>query len=430
MSSAIFRLCADGGLSATSIEKSRMMPYGTEDGHNDVRLNGQEYAFIIDRVSVGDVLKSVHFRIKAAALPPGWVYKNQWVDRAFKSLTLESRSIPFIQTTQTQLRMRRLIWPLPDKNMSFDFTLEERRAKSLAPHETIYEFEAIREATIISNYLGMSRLIVTLNSVYDCIEADPGFCPTPPIPADYNPIIEFDPYYTQLIVNNSALPCLTDEYRSKNLNKKNRDSVVYQSCDTTLVLAPQETFSINQRGHCTVVYMYVTAADGGEIPYQAINSIRVNAHGVNLYELSGFQARHMTRQLLPHASVSNDRSHNMYYLPYCSQFADIDDGFLNLNIITNYRVIIKCAESIINTEVKITFMHRIHKSLDSTWEGIATLTGVGVEPIAAGDGVEPTMTITGDGVEPSAAIAGDGVEPSAAITGDGVEPGVRAAVPW
>ena len=50
-------------------------------------------SFIIHRGC--DVIKSIFFKFKMAALPAGWLYKNKWTTHAFESIELRLAGKPF-----------------------------------------------------------------------------------------------------------------------------------------------------------------------------------------------------------------------------------------------------------------------------------------------------------------------------------------------
>ena len=284
---------------------------------------GQSNRFTISRQC--DVIKSIYFKFKMAPLPVGWIYKNRWAENAFENIELSIGGHVVLKYTKEKQKIFNLIFPPKNTNrhMNFDYTLEERRNLSLQPHETIFELD-IKEIfgngiPVVSMSFHDVQVNFTLGDFEDCIEIDRTiFNETsvlgniaPPLNPNLNYILECLPQSIGLFLDTEPRRTLVQTV-SRFITKN------YQIA-STIVDSSETTFNINQDGICSAAYIHITNEDGTEIPNQIIDNLKVLLNGNNeRFNISGFQSRHQIPSLLPHPTLDNNTSQNLYYISYNS----------------------------------------------------------------------------------------------------------------
>ena len=283
---------------------------------------GQSNRFTIARQC--DVIKSIYFKFKMAPLPVGWIYKNRWAENAFENIDLIIGGHFILKYTKEKQKIFNLIFPPKNTNrhMNFDYTLEERRNLSLQPHETIFELD-IQEIfgngiPVVSMSFHDVQVNFTLGDFEDCIEIDRTiFNETsvlgniaPPLNPNLNYILECLPQSIVLFLDTEARRTLV-QTESRFITKN------YQIA-STIVDSSETSFNINQDGVCSAAYIHITNEDGTEITNQIIDRLKVLLNGNYRFDISGFQSRHQMTTLLPHPTLDNNTSQNLYYISYNS----------------------------------------------------------------------------------------------------------------
>lgn len=283
---------------------------------------GQSNRFTISRSC--DVIKSIYFKFKMAPLPVGWIYKNRWAEKALENIELSIGGQVVLKYTKEKQKIFNLIFPPKNTNrhMNFDYTLEERCNLSLQPHETIFELD-IQEIfgngiPVVSMAFHDIQVNFTLGNFEDCIEIDRTiFNETsvlgniaPPLNPNLNYILECLPQSIGLFLDTDVRRTLAQTV-SRFITKN------YQIA-STIVDSSETTFNINQDGICSAAYIHITNEDGTEIPNQIIDNLKVILNSSDRFNISGFQSRHQMTTLLPHPTLDNNTSQNLYYISYNS----------------------------------------------------------------------------------------------------------------
>ena len=314
-----------------------------------------------------DVIKSIFFKFKMAALPAGWLYKNKWTTHAFESIELKIGGQTVLKYDRERLRLMNLIFPddmrANSRHLDFDYSLSERMDLSLEPHETMFEFDM--KDVFNTNGIPMVALRYndvnvnfTLGDFTDCVESYEG--DDVPLPAT-NYIIECVPQSVGIFMDSDARRALAQMDHAIN-------TIHYQV--GTIIVNSQETFfRMGENGICSSEYIHITNEDGSEIERQVLDSIEIDLNRESRFDLSGFQSRHFMAEFLPHPVRDNSTSQNLYYIAYNPppQFSTLpleplasDTVFgLNLNRIDTVNMILTY-NPYVPPRIKITIMRRLH----------------------------------------------------------------------
>ena len=329
-----------------------------------IRFN-QTNRFTISRQC--DVIKSIYLKFKMAPLPVGYIYKNCWTLNAFNSIELRIGGMVIWKTNKEKEKMLQLILPQPNRELSFDYNIEERRHKSLYVHETIFELN-IKEIfgdtglPIVGLQFHSIDINLTLSSFENCIDdiRHLYFLEEPPINLSTNYMLECLPQSFGLFLDTPS---------------RNRLSTINQSTFTKNYDIATNVFnsninniSIDQDGVCTSAYIHITNEDGSEINNQVLDNVKVLLNGNERYNISGFQAKYQMRTLIPHPTRDNNISHNLYYISYNSTYpinqfieSGYENGYgsgLNTSRIDSYKFIFTYSDIIQPQNFKISVIHR------------------------------------------------------------------------
>ena len=341
---------------------------------------GQSNRFTISRSC--DIIKSIYFKFKMAPLPVGWIYKNRWAEKAFENIELSIGGHVVLKYTKEKQKIFNLIFPPKNTNrhMNFDYTLEERRNLSLQPHETIFELD-IQEIfgngiPVVAMSFHDIQVNFTLGDFEDCIEIDRTiFNETsvlgniaPPLNPNLNYILECLPQSIGLFLDTEPRRTLVQTV-SRFITKN------YQIA-STIVDSSETSFNINQDGICSAAYIHITNEDGTEIPNQIIDNLKVLLNTSDRFNISGFQSRHQMPSLLPHPTIDNNTSQNLYYISYNSDTyiqstetlitelqtqaqTQRNENGLNLNRIDSYKFNFRYNNTIpLPPRIKISVIHQ------------------------------------------------------------------------
>ena len=332
-----------------------------------VKFNQEAHRFIIAREC--DIIKTIFFTFKMAPLPAGWIYKKCWIKHAFEHLELGIGGRRVIYQTDQHSRLSELIFPPKShasRDMSFDYTVEERRRKSLRMHEIIYEFD-IKDVfgdmgiSLIALSFAEVAVFFRLGSLLDCLERDPAVEALHFLPAGFNPIMEFLPQSVGLCLDHNSRDLVAQRSHHQN-------SIIYSLSNIkTTERSEQQSFCIRHTGICSASYIHITNEDGSEIDEQVLSKIEIGLSGITIFSLTGFQSRHQVRGWLPHLTQDNILSQNLYYIsyhasPYLRSAAGADQGEsgINLTRIDRHQLSFIFDWSVyVPPHIKITIMHRM-----------------------------------------------------------------------
>ena len=314
-----------------------------------------------------DVIKSIFFKFKMAALPAGWLYKNKWTTHAFESIELKIGGQTVLKYDRERLRLMNLIFPddmrANSEHLTFDYSLTERMGISLEPHETMFELD-MRDVfntngiPIIALRYNEVNVNFTLGDFTDCVESYEG--DDVPLPAT-NYIIECVPQSVGIWMDLDTRRAL--------VQMNHRLNTIHYELGTIVVNSQETCFTMGEAGICSSEYLHITNEDGSEIDRQVLDSIKIELNRESRFEISGFQSRHFMADYLPHPVRDNSTSQNLYYIAYNPppQFSTLpleplasDTVFgLNLNRIDTFRMILTY-NPYIPPHIKITIMRRVH----------------------------------------------------------------------
>lgn len=324
-------------------------------------------SFIIHRGC--DVIKSIFFKFKMAALPAGWLYKNKWTTHAFESIELKIGGQTVLKYDRERLRLMNLIFPddmrANSEHLTFDYSLTERMGISLEPHETMFEFD-IKDVfntngiPLIALHHEAVSVNFTLGDFTDCVESYEG--DDVPLPAT-NYIIECVPQSVGIWMDLDTRRAL--------VQMNHRLNTIHYELGTIVVNSQETCFTMGEAGICSSEYLHITNEDGSEIDRQVLDSIKIELNRESRFEISGFQSRHFMADYLPHPVRDNSTSQNLYYIAYNPppQFSTLpleplasDTVFgLNLNRIDTFRMILTYNPHVpLPPRIKITIMRRLH----------------------------------------------------------------------
>uniref|UniRef100_A0A6C0HHU5 Major capsid protein N-terminal domain-containing protein n=1 Tax=viral metagenome TaxID=1070528 RepID=A0A6C0HHU5_9ZZZZ len=318
-----------------------------------------------------DVIKSIFFKFKMAALPGGWIYKNKWTSRAFESIELKIGGSTVLKYDKERLRLMNLIFPddmrANSRHLTFDYSLSERMDISLELHETMFEFD-IKDVfntdgipLFALQYHDVS-VTFTLGDFAECIEyyhEDD----VPALSATDNYILECVPQSIGIFMDMEPRRALAEMQHTFN--------TIHYEFGTIIVNNDETCFRMGEDGICSSEYLHITNEDGSEIDGQVLDSIEINLNRQSRFYLSGFQSRHFMADYLPHPVRDNSTSQNLYYISYSPppQFSTIPleplataSVFgLNLNRIDTHHMILTYNPHMpLPPRIKITIMRRIH----------------------------------------------------------------------
>jgi len=373
MSGALMQVVGNAGIPHRLNNNSAMNIISHDCTITPIRFSTNN-SFTISRSC--DVIKSIFFKFKMAALPGGWIYKNKWTTRAFESIELKIGGQSVLKYDRERMRLMRLMNLIfPDDmranshHLTFDYSLSERLDISLESHETMFEFD-IKDIfgengiPLIALQFNDVSVNFTLGDFTNCIESYGGD-DIPALPAT-NYIIECVPQSVGIFMDSEARRALAQMDHAIN-------TIHYQV--GTIVVNSQETcFRMGEDGICSSEYLHITNEDGSEIDRQVLDSIEIYLNRQSRFNLSGFQSRHFMADYLPHPVRDNSTSQNLYYISHSPppQFSTIPLGPLpNLNVFglnldridTHHMILTYNPVVPLPPRIKITIMRRLHSVL-------------------------------------------------------------------
>jgi hypothetical protein len=307
-----------------------------------------------------DSIQSISLRLRMAALPDGWRYKQCWTNFLIKRIEIEIGGSKIWEATGDWLKMKELIFKNENKELTFDYDADTRTNLSRQEHEVIVEPINLKE--LLCNEIGISlimlafhevRVKVDFRSLQDCIE------PSFPMP----PIINENQYMLEGHLIGMYTYYDTDERRGFVNNEQGRNGYITKHNNTHSGIISKHNRFIRINGYhiCSAAYIHITDMYGNEIPRQVVKAIKVETNGRYRHNLRGFQSRHQMRNKMPHPTKPNNESQNLYYISYWpgrTNQRGAEQG-LNLSCVDIYSFEIEFEDWVLNNiEYKIHINHR------------------------------------------------------------------------
>ncbi len=333
----------------------------------------------------GDLLTKMNLSLRVGAAPQGYRWKRCWPLFFVKKLSLSIGGQEMFTTNTDTLRMKYLIdglqtsydWQsvLPQAPLEmtqtppeclFDFGDEERTRLSMAAHEVYFEPLSLSELIqmkykipLVSLAFHEVRLQLETGSLADCLE---------PI-GEERPILNNDASLLQKCVFSNLYTFLDIEERRAVCQGTHETQTKYFRHASGIFEKPAQGGSplklySSASNQCSAAYVWVTDESGNEIPQQVIDRIRVMFNGHSRQEHSGFESRMAVRQLLPHPTLPNTKSQNLYYISYYPGRTEIN-GFeqgANFGRIDHHGIELHLSEGA-PQRVKVNLVHREQNTL-------------------------------------------------------------------
>ncbi len=291
-----------------------------------------------------DIVSKLDIGVRVAAAPQGYRWKRCWPLFFVKKLALEIGGNPIWTTNSDTLRMRYLIDGIQTNNdwhallqnaplemtqtppeCLFDFGEEERTRLSAKPHEVLFEPLCLAEL-IQSKYkipliclaYHEVRLVLETSTLEECLE--PIGVERPPLPVAQNELIE------KCNFSGSYAYVQSPERRSMAHNEYETLTKHHNHCAGVFEkpLGGSLRTYVRAFGYCSAAYIWITDEAGNELPTQVLEKLKVSFMGYTREELTGFQSRMSVRQELPHPTLPNTKSQNLYYISYYPGRADMN----------------------------------------------------------------------------------------------------------
>lgn len=291
-----------------------------------------------------DVVNKLNLSVRVGAAPDGFRWKRCWPLYFVKKFTLTIGGQEIWTTNSDLLRMKYLIdglqtsqdWQsvLPNVPLEmtqtpseclFDFGDEERTRLSTTPHDIYFEPLSLHELIQMEHKIPLVclafhdvQLLLETGSFEDCVERigerDQHMVPMPQVQK-----CVFSTLFTFLDIEERRVIARTNPTtQTKHLNHA---SEIFEKPAN----GPLRIYS-SASNHCSAAYIWITDEAGNEIPDQVLENLEIKFNNQTRQVLSGFQSRMGMRPLLPHPTLSNTKSQNLYYISYYPGRKDAD-GF-------------------------------------------------------------------------------------------------------
>ena len=334
---------------------------------------GKRLQYKIERHA--DVINKVNLSIKVGPAPEGYRWKRCWPLHFVKNLTLDIGGRTMWETNSESLRMKYLIdglkishdWSAnaPFEMLQtppeciFDYNDEERTRLSTASQEVFFEPLRLNELIHMQHKLPILALQfhevylrLETNTITECLE---------PI-GDIEMPVDVDSIVTSCKF--AALYTFLDRDERRALAQANHESQTkhFSHCSGIFEKpadgVPLKTY-IGANNYCSAAYIWITDERGNEIPTQVLDGLIVAFNGQERERLSGFQSRMGVRPLLPHPTLPNTKSQNLYYISYYPgrrEANGLEQG-MNFSRLDNYTIDFKFAVGA-PQRMKINIIHR------------------------------------------------------------------------
>ena len=350
----------------------------TED-YIPVRINGdigfnKILHFDVERHA--DVMKKLIFNIKMNAAPRGYHYKQAWYNHFFKKITLEIGGQTIFSLNSNILRINHLSCGEHGVNeLTFNYpNIQERMEKSRIQHEVIVEPFKLSELIhggiirLISLAFHTVRFTIETSSLIDILEQDETDDIQPPIEEPLNTFIQS--------LEPSILYQYLDTEPRRAMSGTQHEDVIKQHIYDKFEVSAHERFNYrlhNIDNFCSAMYIHITDRNNKEIPQQIVSNIRIRLNNHDRFNLSGFHCRHINKEHMPHPTIDNNKSQNLYYISYFTERNPVNgaENGVNLARIDNYDCVIDWVNNI-QMDVNVHIVHRTINTL-RTQSGMAGL---------------------------------------------------------
>lgn len=331
----------------------------------------------------GDTVTKLYFKSKVGAAPEGYRWKNCWPLHFLKKLTVSIGGQIIWSTNTDALRMKYLIdglrsanhWASPTTPIEdlktppeclFDYSEAERTRLSREPHEVFFEPLSLDE--LIQNKYKLPlvklafhevRVNIETGKMEDCLEPIEQPARAPPLVADDTLLQHcgFSGLYTFLD---------TEERRVLAQQNIETETKHYGHCSSAFEVPPTRNLEVDLIADtlASAAYIWITDTEGNEIPRQVVDEMKIMFNGNQRETLTGFQSRTAVRQTLPHPTLPNTRSQNLYYISYFDGRIEpngLEQG-ANLRRLDDYSIKFQFTEGV-PQNIKINVIHRGQNTL-------------------------------------------------------------------
>lgn len=353
----------------------QLVAVGAADQHIQNRAAQQHFSFASNeplawgrRLSAAiprnaDILDKIQISLKVGAAPEGYVWKRGWFRNFVEKMNISIGGSIWWSVTSDMLQMEYLIHGSQGPaECLFDLSLDERKERSLRPHELL--FEPLRLAEGIVHQKGIPlialqffeiRLELWTGSLADCLEPIVPNPPPLPVGEAANQLLHQLDFF--------CLYTFLDDTERREVARVDHTYPVIQWQHDIINIRPggrRSNLRMLPELICTATYIWITDTEGKEIRHQVLDRLQLRVNGAQTRaDLTGLQARHAMRDLLPHPIVENNKSQNLYYLSYFPgrRNPDGSEQGLNFSRIDNSTLELYFQEEF-NQEVKIHIVHR------------------------------------------------------------------------
>lgn len=340
----------------------------------------KQLQYIVQRQA--DTFDKLNFKCKMGPAPEGYRWKNCWPFYFIKKLKFSIGGGQTIWETNTAaLRMKYLIdglrvanhWASPTTPLEaiktpaeciFDYNEEERTRLSRESHEIFFEplplGELIHEkykVCLLNLAFHEVRVFLETGNIEDCLE---------PIQEDVNPLVPDDTLFQRCGFNGLYTFLDTDERRGVARQEILTETKHFGHCSNTFEIPQTRTIEtiLTADTLASAAYIWITDTEGNEIPTQVIDEMKIMFNHQRRETLTGFQSRTAVRQTLPHPTLPNTKSQNLYYISYFSgriEANGLEQG-ANLRRIDEYTIKFTFNEGV-PQNIKINVVHRGQNTL-------------------------------------------------------------------
>lgn len=373
---ALVQLLVANGIQDREIQNRRTREFIRMDTPGSIQWNSTK-RIVIQRSA--DCLKKIFLDVKVGPAPAGYRWKRCWPFHFIKKLNLTIGHESIWETGTHILQMEHLIhglqrspdWlssrpgtPLESLTTSpesiFDFDEEERTRRSAYPHDVSFEPLNLTSLMKFPYNIPMIclafhdvRLDLTTGSLIDCLE---------PIAGEIQGQLQADLIRCEFLYDMTFLD--TEERRALCHNHHAFQTKHLEYCSEVFPFNQEISTSIAANLICSAAYLWITDENNKEIPTQIVEELCVRFNGEERHRLSGHQSRFQVPDTLPHPTLANTKSQNLYYISYHAgniEANGLEDG-ANFSRLDHYDLRIRCREGA-PQRIKLHMIHRSQNEL-------------------------------------------------------------------
>lgn len=339
----------------------------------------KQLQYIVPRQA--DTFDKLNFKCKMGPAPEGYRWKNCWPFYFIKKLQFSIGGQTMWETNTASLQMKYLIdglrvanhWASPTTPLEaiktpaeciFDYNEEERTRLSRESHEIFFEplplGELIHEkykVCLLNLAFHEVRVHLETGKMEDCLE---------PIEEAVNPLVPDDTLFQRCGFNGLYTFLDTVERRDLARREIETETKHYGHCSERFEVGETRSIEVELTADtlASAAYIWITDTEGNEIPSQVVDELKILFNGNQREVLTGFQSRTAVRQTLPHPTLPNTKSQNLYYISYFSgriEANGLEQG-ANLRRIDQYTIKFQFTEAV-PQNIKINVVHRAQNTL-------------------------------------------------------------------